>query len=269
VKTACSTRGRNYRSPEGARNRSRLAMNTASESERSDIEDLLPGMRGTLDARDMQRVEPRSPATPSWRDATKCARGTRPDRLSQRNAGGALAAPLRHCSPRSMPSGAAADGVDKSRARIGNSSPVFRTHAGLVGKCSGARHHAASRIDCRHRAQGEERGSYETASAPTNVAGDGAYALIRFQPQANAADITNSWKPTNSVLRAALRGRTIRVRIAEIKLPQTDIARIVKTLQGISRRLHRHHRVINTRSSPCEATQEAAANPGQMLCGCF
>ena len=32
-------------------------------------------------------------------------------------------------------------------------------------------------------------GGYETASAPKSVTGEGAYALIRFQPQASAADV--------------------------------------------------------------------------------
>src|SRR5277367_4615892 len=44
--------------PEGARDRSRLAMNTGTEKDQSDIEDLLPWhAAGTLGQRDMQRVE--------------------------------------------------------------------------------------------------------------------------------------------------------------------------------------------------------------------
>ena len=46
------------RAPQGAGNRSRLAMNTANENERGDIEELLPWhAAGTLSSRDAQRVE--------------------------------------------------------------------------------------------------------------------------------------------------------------------------------------------------------------------
>ena len=34
-------------------------------------------------------------------------------------------------------------------------------------------------------------GGYETASVPANVSGEGSYVLLRFQPQASAADVAN------------------------------------------------------------------------------
>src|SRR3984885_6667273 len=34
-------------------------------------------------------------------------------------------------------------------------------------------------------------GGYETASAPANLSGEGSYVLLRFQPQASAADVAN------------------------------------------------------------------------------
>jgi hypothetical protein len=75
-------------------------------------------------------------------------------------------------------------------------------------------------------------GSYETASVPANIAGEGAYALIRFQPQANAADITNFLETNKlSIADGPSAGGLYRVRIAATKLPKTDLERIVKTLQ--------------------------------------
>jgi anti-sigma factor RsiW len=75
-------------------------------------------------------------------------------------------------------------------------------------------------------------GSYETASTPKTVSGDGAYALIRFQPQASAADVTN-FLETNKLNLAdgPSAGGLYRVRIAAKELPKPDLARIVKTLQ--------------------------------------
>ena len=75
-------------------------------------------------------------------------------------------------------------------------------------------------------------GGYETASAPTSVASDGAYALIRFQPQATAADIT-AYLETHklSIADGPSAGGLYRVRIAGTKLPQADAERIIKTLQ--------------------------------------
>ena len=75
-------------------------------------------------------------------------------------------------------------------------------------------------------------GGYETASAPTNVAGAGAYALIRFQPQASAADITNFLETNKlSMSGGPSAGGLYRVQIAATKLPKADLDRIVKTLR--------------------------------------
>ena len=65
---------------------------------------------------------------------------------------------------------------------------------------------------------------------PTAFQGD--YALIRFQPQANAAEITQFLETNKlSVAGGPSAGGLYRVRIAAAKLPKTDLDRLVKTLQ--------------------------------------
>ena len=66
----------------------------------------------------------------------------------------------------------------------------------------------------------------------TNAADNGDYALIRFQPQATAADITNFLEANKlSVSEGPTAGGLYRVRIAATKLPRTDLDRLIKTLQ--------------------------------------
>jgi hypothetical protein len=76
-------------------------------------------------------------------------------------------------------------------------------------------------------------GGYETASAPTtSVASEGSYVLIRFQPQADVADITRFLEANKfSIADGPAAGGLYRVRVATTKLPQTDLAHIVNALQ--------------------------------------
>jgi anti-sigma-K factor RskA len=75
-------------------------------------------------------------------------------------------------------------------------------------------------------------GGYETASAPANVSGEGAYVLMRFQPQASAADVANFLETNKlSVVGGPSVGGLYRVRVASTKLAKADLTRIVNTLQ--------------------------------------
>jgi len=75
-------------------------------------------------------------------------------------------------------------------------------------------------------------GGYETASAPANAAADGAEVLIRFQPQASAADIATFLDANKlSIVGGPSGGQLFRVRVASTKLAKADLMRIVKTLQ--------------------------------------
>jgi anti-sigma factor RsiW len=75
-------------------------------------------------------------------------------------------------------------------------------------------------------------GGYETASAPASTPGDGAYVLIRFQPQASAADIASFLTANKlSIVEGPSGGGLYRVRVAPTKLAKPDLAAIVKKLQ--------------------------------------
>ncbi len=76
-------------------------------------------------------------------------------------------------------------------------------------------------------------GRYETASVPADVSGEGAYVLMRFQPQATAADTANFLETNKlSIVGGPSAGGLYRVRVASTKLPKADLMRIVKTLQN-------------------------------------
>ena len=75
---------------------------------------------------------------------------------------------------------------------------------------------------------------YETASAPTNPpAGEGAFTLIRFAPQATQDDVTK-FLETNKLSIAAgpMAGGMYKVRVGMTGLPKGDLANVVKKLQG-------------------------------------
>jgi hypothetical protein len=75
-------------------------------------------------------------------------------------------------------------------------------------------------------------GGYQTASAPSSAAADGSYAMIRFAPQATAADITKFLDANKlSLAGGPAVGGFYRVRLAVTGIPKAELARIVKQLQ--------------------------------------
>jgi anti-sigma factor RsiW len=75
-------------------------------------------------------------------------------------------------------------------------------------------------------------GGYETASAPASTPSDGAYVLIRFQPQATAADIASFLAANKlSIVEGPSGGELYRVRVAPTKLAKPELTDIVKKLQ--------------------------------------
>src|ERR1700722_1957651 len=75
-------------------------------------------------------------------------------------------------------------------------------------------------------------GGYETASVPANVSSEGAYVLLRFQPQATATDVANFLETNKlSIVGGPSAGGLYRVRVAPTKLAKADLTRIVSTLQ--------------------------------------
>jgi hypothetical protein len=84
--------------------------------------------------------------------------------------------------------------------------------------------------------QGAPRpGSYQTASMPLAAKVEGSYALIRFQPQANATDIGKFLENNKlTIADGPAPGGLFRVRLSPSKVSNTDLAGIVKKLQGDS-----------------------------------
>jgi hypothetical protein len=75
-------------------------------------------------------------------------------------------------------------------------------------------------------------GGFESASVPANVPGEGSYVLMRFQPQAAAADVANFLETNKlSIAGGPSAGGLYRVRVAPTKLAKADLTRIVNTLQ--------------------------------------
>lgn len=212
-------------------------MNTANEHERSDIENLLPWhAAGTLSRRETQRVEAALANDPELARRYELVR----EELAQTiHLNETLGAP----SARAMATLFAKIDDEPARrpaaslhlgARIAeffsNRSPRTLAWSGIAAALV-ILLQAALITGIMHKEKGP--GSYETASVPTNVSGEGAYVLIRFQPQANAADIAN-FLQTNKfdISDGPSAGGLYRVRVATSKLPKTDLARVVKTLQG-------------------------------------
>jgi anti-sigma factor RsiW len=221
-------------------------MNTTNERERSDIEDLLPWhAAGTLDHRDSQRVEAALAADSELARRYELVR----EELAQTiELNETLGAP----SARAMAALFAKIDAEPERrpavslnlgARIGG------FFAGLSPRTlawSGSAAALAIVLQAGLIAgimlNQKSPGSYVTASAPANVsrgAGDalptasqGDYALIRFQPQASAAAITEFLEHNNlSIAGGPSAGGLYRVRIAAAKLPKPDLDRLVNTLQ--------------------------------------
>jgi anti-sigma factor RsiW len=212
-------------------------MSTAHEDERDEIEELLPWhAAGTLDPRDAQRVEAALAADAELARRFQLVR----EELGQTvYLNETLGAP----SPRAIEALFAKIDAEPARrsqrslnlqARIADFFASLSPRA-LAWSASAAAMAIVLQAGVIAGVLIKERNaaSYETASAPTNAAADGAYALIRFQPDATAADVTQ-FLETNKldIAGGPSAGGLYRVRVAPTKLSRTDLARIVQTLQG-------------------------------------
>jgi hypothetical protein len=76
-------------------------------------------------------------------------------------------------------------------------------------------------------------GGYRTVSVEQPAAvGEGSFALVRFAPQASAADITKLLEDSKaSIVSGPTAGGMYRVKIAATGLPKEEITRIIKQLQ--------------------------------------
>jgi hypothetical protein len=211
-------------------------MTTANESGRGDIEDLLPWhAAGTLSPRDVQRVETALAEDPELARRYQLVR----EELAQTiHLNESLGAP----STRSVEALFAKIDAEPARtpAISGNLGVRIRNLFATLSPRTVAWSAAAAALVIVLQAgviggvllNENNGGGYETASAPSTISGDGTYALIRFQPQVSAADITHFLDANKlNIAEGPLAGGLFRVRIAPTKLAKTDRDHLITTLQ--------------------------------------
>ncbi len=210
-------------------------MNSGTDDNRSDIEDLLPWhAAGTLGQRDTARVETALAANPELARRYELVR----EELAQTiHLNETLGAP----SPRAMQALFAKIDAEPARhaavsINLGERIREFFTALSPRTLAWSARAAALAIVLQAGVIAGilirQQNASYETASVSTKTDTHGAFALVRFQPQASAADIT-AFLETNklSIADGPSAGGLYRVRIAAAKAAKPDLDRIVKTLQ--------------------------------------
>ncbi|HEY1747562.1 MAG TPA: hypothetical protein VGG11_12475 [Xanthobacteraceae bacterium] len=212
-------------------------MTTANETGRGDIEDLLPWhAAGTLSPRDTQRVETALAEDPELARRYQLVR----EELAQTiHLNETLGAP----SARAMETLFAKIDAEPARAPAiaANLGARLRDFFAALSPRTVAWSAAAAAIAIVLQAGViggillKETGGvgYETASAPSTISSDGTYALVRFQPQSSAAEITRFLDANKfDIAEGPLAGGLFRVRIAPNKLAKTDRDRLISAVQA-------------------------------------
>lgn len=216
-------------------------MNAANENEASDVELLLPWhAAGTLNARDTLRVETALASDPELARRYQLVREEFGETIHLNETLGAPSARAMEAlfakidrEPVRRPALSASFGV---RLREFFASLTPRTLAWSAAAAVLAILLQAGIIaDVAFKGSGPAA-SYQTASAPAaQASAAGSYALIRFQPQASAADIGKFLEDNKlSLTSGPSAGGLYRVRIAAERLPGNDLTALVKKLQGNS-----------------------------------
>src|SRR3984957_17360069 len=207
-------------------------MTTVKQSEPSEIELLLPWYAaGTLDARESQQVEAALANDPELAARYEWVRAELAQETHVSEAAGAASGR----DVKALFAKIDALPAQKSRSSIDLGARIAEFLASLSPRTlAWSAMAAALAIVLQAGISLKERnaGGYETASAPANVSGEGSYVLLRFQPQASAADVAN-FLATNklSIVGGPSAGGLYRVRVAPTKLAKADLTRIVNTLQ--------------------------------------
>ncbi len=211
-------------------------MNAANETEPGDIELLLPWhAAGTLSRRDTQRVEAALASDPELARRYELVREELGQTIHLNETSGAPSARAMQAlfakidaEPARRPAASFNLGARIAEFLATLSPRTLAWSASAAALAILLQAGLLAGIALKEKSPG----GYETASAPKSVTGEGAYALIRFQPQASAADVAK-FLETNK-LRIAdgpSAGGLYRVRVAARELPKADLARVVKTLQ--------------------------------------
>ena len=212
-------------------------MNTTNndDSERRAIEDIMPWhATGTLSRRDTQLVEDALARDPELARRYELVREELAGTIQLNET---LGAP----SARAM--GKLFAKIDEEPARRGFSSPgIAGRFAGFLASLSPptlawAASAAAILIVLQTGVigsvilNGQSNGVFETASAPGSTNAQGGFALIRFAPQASAADITMFLEANKASIVGGPSGGLYRVRVSATTLSQRELADIIKRLQ--------------------------------------
>jgi len=211
-------------------------MTTAKQSEPSEIELLLPWYAaGTLDARESQQVAAALAADPELASRYEWVRAE----LEQETHVSETAGEPSGRDVKALFGKIDALPAQKSRASIDLGAHIAEFLAALSPRTLAWSAMAAALaivlqagILADIMLKEKSAGGYETASAPANVSGEGTFVLMRFQPQASAADIANFLETNKlSIVGGPSAGGLYRVRVAPTKLAKADLTRIVGTLQ--------------------------------------
>jgi anti-sigma factor RsiW len=214
-------------------------MNAANENEISEIELLLPWhAAGTLSQRDTQRVEAALANDPEFARRYELVREELGETIHLNETLGAPSARATEAwfaKIDAEPARAPALSINlgaRFRGFFANLSPRTLAWSASAAALAILLQAAVIAGVMLKGSSAVRIGSYVTASAPTGISGEGSYVLIRFQPNANAADIGQFLESNKlSLVGGPFAGGLYRVQVAQKKLPRTDLAGIVKTLQ--------------------------------------
>ncbi|HXX07112.1 MAG TPA: hypothetical protein VEJ43_03460 [Pseudolabrys sp.] len=212
-------------------------MNKKQEaSERQDIEQLLPWhAAGTLSRRDAQRVENALAQDPELARRYALVRDEFAETIhlnetlgapSARAAEKLFAAIDAEPARRPAVSLALGDRIAEFFARLSPRTLAWSASAAVFAILLQAGLIAGVLL------QETKTTGYQTASAPTTDPGVGAFALIRFAPQASSDDVTKFLEANKlSIAAGPMSGGLYKVRVAVTGIPKGELARIVKKLQ--------------------------------------
>ena len=211
-------------------------MSTAKQSEPSEIELLLPWYAaGTLDARESQQVEAALANDPELAARYEWVRAE----LAQETHVSEAAGEPSGRDVKTLFAKIDALPAQKSRSSIDFGARIAEFLASLSPRTLAWSATAAALAIVLQAGllagimlKEKSAGGYETASVPANVSGEGSYVLLRFQPQASAADVANFLETNKlSIAGGPSAGGLYRVRVAPSKLAKADLTRLVNALQ--------------------------------------
>jgi len=211
-------------------------MSTAKQSEPSEIELLLPWYAaGTLDARESQQVEAALANDPELAARYEWVRAE----LAQETHVSEAAGEPSGRDVKTLFAKIDALPAQKSRSSIDFGARIAEFFAALSPRTLAWSAMAAALAIVLQAGllagimlKEKSAGGYETASVPANVSGEGSYVLLRFQPQASAADVANFLETNKlSIAGGPSAGGLYRVRVAPSKLAKADLTRLVNALQ--------------------------------------